>query len=153
MYFGRFEESDETSKKALPSEWLEEFTGTLNEVYHEELAKNDRFFDIYGEIYDKEFVVIISYLHNSEQLAAPIALFISHDNLDDSKKFKGALDDLVNLAGVIFDSIFGTEDWSEYNSNWTENNYKKSDFFYKITRENISLSMQAEALLKKEIEL
>ena len=156
MYFGRLEASEENEvieKKALPNEWLEEFTRTLNDVYHDQLEKNERFFDVYGEIYEKEFVVIASYMHKSEQLTSPITLFISHDNLEDSKNFKSTLKDLINLTGVIFDNIFASEEWSDFNSNWTENNYKNSSFHYKVTRENISLTIQAEALLNKEIEL
>jgi len=153
MYFGRFEESEVDSKKTLPHEWLEEFTKILNDVYHDQLESNDRFFDVYGEIYEKEFVVIVAYVHNNEQLVAPISLFISHDNVDDSKKFKSVLKDLINFTGLLFDDIFSVAEWSDYNANWTENNYKDSTFFYKITRENISLTLQAEALLNKEIEL
>lgn len=153
MYFGRFELEEVKEKKTLPHEWLEEFTKTLNTVYDQKLTDENRFFDVYGEIYEKEFVVIISYIHRQDQMAAPVSLFISHDNLEDSKKFKAALKDLVNLAGEIFDDIFSKEDWSDYNSNWTENKYHNSTFFYKITRENISLTLQAEALLNKDIEL
>lgn len=153
MYFGRLDESENISKKKLPHEWLEEFTGTLNTVYHEQLEKNNRFIDVYGEIYEKEFVVIVSYVHNNDQLTSPVSLFISHDNLDDSKKFKSTLNDLINFTGVVLDSVFAAEDWNEYVLTWTENNYKDSNFFYKITRENLSLTIQAEALLNKEIEL
>ena len=153
MYFGRLENTETAQKKILPNEWMEEFTKTLNEVYHEKLEKNSRFFEVYGEIYDSEFVVIISYLHLSEILTSPITLFISHENQENSKKFKATLKNLINLAGVIFDDVFSTEDWNDYNLVWTENNYQGSEFYYKLTRENISLSLQAEALLNKEIEL
>jgi hypothetical protein len=153
MYFGRLEDSGVIEKKALPNEWLEEFTRTLNDVYHDQLEKNDRFFDVYGEIYEKEFVVIVSYMHKSEQLTSPITLFISHDNLEDSKKFKSSLKDLINLTGIIFDDIFAIDEWNDFNANWTENNFKDSVFHYKITRENISLTIQAEALLNKDIEI
>lgn len=154
MYFGRLEEdSDLKATKTLPNEWLEEFTKTLNEVYHERLKATDRFFDVYGEIYEKEFVVIVSYLHAKEQAISPISLFVSHDNQEDSKKFKKTLKDLVDFCGVVFDDIFATPDWNEFNSNWTENIYKNSTFYYKLTRENISLTLQAEALLNKEIEI
>ena len=83
-------------------------------------------------------------------MTAPVTLFISHDNLEDSKKFKKSLAALVDFAGIIFDDITGTKDWSDYNSTWTENEYKDSTFSIKITRENISLSLQAEELLKDE---
>jgi hypothetical protein len=57
---------------------------------------------------------------------------------------------MVDLLGHIFDDIFNTEDWSGYVSNWTENKYKNHTFFYKITRENIALTLQANEILSKD---
>ena len=150
MQFGRFEVSDQTTRKALPNEWTEELTRVLTETYFKQSEKDNRFFDVYGEIYEKEFVVIISYMHHDDQLASPISVFISHDVVDDSKQFKKVLGNLVDLTGLIFDDIFATSDWSDYNSNWTENSYKSGNFFYKITRENVSLTLQAEEFLRRE---
>ena len=150
MYFGRFDTEESKKRSALPNEWTEDVTKVLTESYFEQAEKDNKFFDVYGEIYDKEFVVVISYLHMQDHLMSPISVFISHDNLEDSKNFKKTLAALIDLAGHIFDDIFATDQWSDYNSNWTENEYKNNIFFYKITRENISLSLQAEEFMKKE---
>jgi hypothetical protein len=150
MQFGRFEVSEGFEKKELPAEWTENLTRTLTDVYFERSEKDNRFFNVYAEILEKEFVVIISYLHHNDQLVAPISLSISHDLVEDSKKFKVALDDLVNFSGVIFDDVFSTDDWLDYVSSWTESTQRKSTFYYKITRENISLTLQAEEFLKKD---
>lgn len=147
MQFGRYETK---SRTPIPNEWTEDVTKTLTEVYFEQSEKDNRFFDVYGEVGEKEFVVILSYLHHGDQMASPISVFISHDVLPDSKKFQGALKDLMDLAGEIFDDIFAQEDWSDYNANWTENKFRNSTFYYKITRENISLTLQAEELLSKD---
>lgn len=150
MQFGRFEVSNDFIKKNLPEEWTESFTRTLTDTYFEQSEKDNCFFNVYAEILEKEFVVIISYLHHNDQLVAPITLSISHDLEDDSKKFKKALDNLVNFSGLVFDDIFAEKDWNEYVPAWTENTYKDSTFYYKITRENISLTLQAEEILKKD---
>lgn len=147
MQFGRYET---TSRKPIPNEWVEEVTKSLTEVYYEQSEKDNRFFDVYGEIGEKEFVVILSYLHHSEQMASPISVFISHDVLANSKQFQAALKDLLDLAGEIFDDIFAQENWNDYNSNWTENKFRSSTFYYRITRENISLTLQAEEILAKD---
>ena len=150
MNFGKYEKDEEQNGKPLPFEWLEEVTATFNNAYAEKRKEQNRFFETFGEIYTKEYVVIISYLDSTDPMTAPVTLFISHDNLEDSKKFKKSLAALVDFAGIIFDDITGTKDWSDYNSTWTENEYKDSTFSIKITRENISLSLQAEELLKDE---
>ena len=148
MNFGRHEDEC-LERRQLPMEWLEELTKTLNDVYSDQRDKDQRFFETYGEIYEKDFVVIISYLHKQDSSASPITLFLSHDNLEDSKQFKKALSSLTDLVGLIFDDVVSQTDWNEYNLNWTENEFKGFKFFYKLTRENISLTLQAEELLKE----
>lgn len=150
MQFGRFEITEETKTSSLPDEWTEEFTRTLTETYYDQSEKDERFFSVHGEIYEKEFVVIISYTHHADQMTSPITLFISHDIVDDSKQFKTVLTNLVDMAGEIYDDVFSSEDWSDYTAVWTPSNYKTSNFHYKITRENVSLTLQAEELLKKD---
>lgn len=153
MNFGKYEKDEEISGKPLPFDWLEEVTATFNDAYEVQRKKQNRFFETFGEIYTKEFVVIISYLDSDDPMASPITLFISHDNLEDSKKFKKGLAALVDFAGIVFDDITTTKDWADYNSTWTENEYKDFNFSVKITRENILLTLQAEELLKKDSKL
>lgn len=149
MQLGRFPSSDISTGKSLPPEWTEEFLRVLTETYAQQLEKDNKFFDVYGRIFDEEFVVIASYMHHGDSLAAPVSVFISHDTTKDSKELSKALKDLVDLSGHIFDDIFSKENWNEYVPHWTENKFNSSVFHYKITRENISLSLQAEELLKK----
>lgn len=149
MNFGKYERDEEQSGKPLPFDWLEEVTATFNSAYEDKRKAQNRFFETFGEVYTKEFVVIISYLDSQDPMVSPISLFISHDNLEDSKKFKMALAALVDFAGIVFDDIASTKDWADYNSTWTENEYKGFKFSIKLTRENISLTLQAEELLKE----
>lgn len=149
MNLGKYETETELGAKELPFEWLEEVTKTFNDAYDDKRKEQERFFEVFGEIYEKEFAVVFSYLHSKDPMASPVSLFISHDHLVDSKKFKKALAALVDFAGIIFDDITSTKDWSEYNLIWTEHEYKGFDFSYKLTRENISLTLQAEELLKE----
>lgn len=149
MEIGRYTESHTETGKSLPKEWTESFIGLLTQTYFEQTEKDHRFFDVYGQIYEKEFVVIISYIHHDDHLASPISIFISHDT-DNDKKTKDALDKVVNLTGHILDDIFSVEDWSDFIPHWTENDLGENKFFYKITRENIGLTLQAEEILKNE---
>lgn len=149
MDLGRYKDSLVESGSALPAEWTESLVKVLTETYFKQSEKDNCFFDVYGKVFDQEFIVIISYIHHEDQMASPISVFISHDNLEDSKKMKQALASLVDLAGHIFDDIFSIADWNGYIPNWTENKFKENTFFYKITRENISLTLQAEEILKK----
>lgn len=153
MLLGRHESSSIAEGKNLPAQWTEEFVRILTETYLAQSEKDNRFFDVYGQIYDEEFLVIISYIHHTDQMAAPISIFISHETTGDSKELSKALKALVDLSGHILDDIFSQKDWNEYVPHWTENKFKDHTFHYKITRENVSLSLQAEELLKRDGEI
>jgi hypothetical protein len=149
MDLGRYTESHSEEGTSLPKEWTESFVGLLTQTYFEKTEKDHRFFDVYGQIFEKEFVVVISYIHHDDHHAAPISIFISHD-VDDDKKMKKGLDKVINLAGHILDDIFSVSDWSDFIPTWTENTLGENQFFYKITRENIGLTLQAEEILKND---
>ncbi|MCO4754755.1 MAG: hypothetical protein KC478_09735 [Bacteriovoracaceae bacterium] len=150
MLLGRHEDSVFAKGKSLPTEWTEEVVKVLTETYLERSEKDNRFFDVHAQSFEKETVVVISYIHHSDQLAAPISIFISLENDEkmDSKELSKALKALVDLSGHVLDDIFAQEDWNEFFPNWTENKFKDYTFHYKITRENVSLSLQAEEILK-----
>lgn len=149
MSFGRYEVKESNETKKIPNDWLESFTKVLTEAYFDQSEKDNSFFDVYGEIYEKEFVVIVSYIHHKEQSKSPISIFISHDIISNEKEFEKALKKLVNFTGLILDDIFSQDEWNDYINVWTENDFEGHQYFYKITRENISLSLQAEEFLRK----
>lgn len=150
MILGRYEQSTINAGKDLPGDWTENFTRTLTEAFYSQSEEDKCFFDVYGRIFDDEFLVIVSYHDQADQYKAPKSLFISHDNLNDTKAFEKALKNLVDLSGMIFDDIFGQKDWNDYALDWIENEFRGSKFHYRITRENISLTLQAEELLKSD---
>lgn len=146
--FGRFDE--ETTYSYMPSEWQENLIKILTNTYADQIEKNEKLFDVIGLIYDKEFVVIVSYIDQKDYSVAPISLFISHDHISDVAKMSQTLDRLADFVGEVFDDIFSTEDWNDYLDIWTENKYRDHLFHYKITRENVTLTLQANELLKEE---
>jgi hypothetical protein len=149
MQLGRHENSVLDSGIGLPTVWTESLIKLLNETYAEQCEKDERFFEVYALNFDQEILVVASYIHQADPSVSPIAVFISHDQESDSKKIKKTLENITQLIGHIFDDIFAVEDWSEFVPLWTENDYDGDLLHYKITRENLSLSIQAEEILKK----
>lgn len=150
MLIGRHESSTLDQGKALPQQWTESFVAVLTQNYGEQSDKDESFFDVFGQIYDEEIVVVTSYVHQTDYSVAPISIFLSFDTPKDSNAMSEALKELVDLVGHILEDIFQTKDWNDYTLTWTPNQFKNHTFHYKITRENISLSLQAEEILKKE---
>ena len=106
-----------TSKngKSVPQDWTEGLSRLLNDTYSTECKKAGRYFDVYGQIYSQELLLIVSYLSEKDQYTAPIACFLSCDPEDiaDEKKVKETQKNYIDIFGLFFDEIFAEEDWNE----------------------------------------
>jgi hypothetical protein len=145
-----------TSKKGknIPQDWLEGLSRLLNETYKTECKKHARYFDVYGQIFPEELLVIVSWLPEKEEGLAPITCFLScdPDQMNSEKKVKETQAHYVDLAGLFFDEIFAKEDWDDFEPNWQEVSYKHQNYYYKLSRENINLTLEADRLLGADFE-
>jgi hypothetical protein len=66
MVVGRYNESELSSAKSLPADWIEEFIRVLSHTYADQSNKDNCFFDVHGLLFDEEVVVIISYIHHND---------------------------------------------------------------------------------------
>ena len=145
-----------TSKqgKSIPTEWLESLNRLLNETYSSECKKSGRYFDVYGQIFPEELLVTISYLAEKDEYLSPITCFLScePDQMATTEKIDETQKNFVDLAGLFYDEIFSSDDWDEFEANWQEVSHKNQNYFYKITRENVNLTLEANKLLGEEFQ-
>lgn len=139
----------------FPKEWAEGLKQILLNIYGEKCIKADKTFEIFGFSYPKEVILIISYV-GLDKFETPVTLFISSD-LTEKTNTEKLLDTMFDSAGVFFDQYFATEEnideiWDDYVLDWEETEFGKEKLFYKVTRENVGLSMQADLLLGPEFE-
>lgn len=132
----------------VPEEWKEEFVAVLTETFQKNIPSEWHKFDAFGEIHNDE-IVIVSCLYDSKHLnAVPVSCFISVDVDDKMKKDpKKVLSNMMDLTGLFFEEYFEDKDFSDFEPNWQDTEFKKQKYFFKITRENILLSIEAEKLL------
>lgn len=138
--------------KVIPLDWAEGLNRLLNETYSKECKQNGRYFDVYGQIFPEELLVVVSYLSEKDEYLAPITLFLScePDQMATEEKVKETQQNYIELIGLFFDEIFAEEEWNEFEPNWQEVTQKHQNYFYKITRENINLSIEADKLLGED---
>lgn len=145
-----------TSKngKTLPQDWLEGLSRLLNESYKTECKQNSRYFDVYGQVYEEELLLIVSYLSEKDEYLAPITLFLSSDpdQIANEDKVKETQGNFIDLVGLFFDEIFADEDWNSFEANWQEVSHKHQNYWYKITRENINATLEANKLLGEDFD-
>lgn len=141
--------------KNVPQDWSEGLAVLLNDTYKTQCKADGRYFDVYGQIFQDELLVIVSYLSEKDQSIAPIACFLSCEptQMDTEKKVKDTQSDFMDLAGLFFDEIFASDDWSEFEPLWQEVKYKNETYHYKLTRENINLTLEANRLLGDDFDL
>ena len=134
----------------FPKDWAEGLKQILLNIYGENCIKEDKTFEVYGFSYPAEVLMIVSYV-GLDKFAAPLTLFLS-SNLTQNTKTDEIINTMFDSVGVFFDSYFaksGNQDeiWDEYILDWEETEFEKLKFFYKVTRENIGLSMESDRLL------
>jgi hypothetical protein len=135
----------------FPKEWSDELKQVLLNIYGDKCIKDEKTFEIFGFSYPNEALVIISYV-GLDKFETPVTLFISAD-LNEGTEAKKTVDTMFDSAGIFFDSYFAKdadledEIWDEYVLDWEEADFGSDKIFYKVTRENVALTMEANRLL------
>lgn len=139
---------------SIPQDWIEGLARLLNETYSSECKQNSRYFDVLGQIYSEELLLIVSYLSEKDEYLAPITCFLScePEHIKEEKEVKETQQNFIDIIGLFFDEIFADQEWDEFEPSWQEVSYKKKAYFYKISRENVNLTLEANKLLGPEFE-
>ena len=141
--------SSSKTGKSIPQDWLESLSRLLNESYKNECKDQGRYFDVYGQIYQEELLLVVSWLSEGDEYVAPVACFLSceTEHITDEKKVKETQANFIEVVGLFFDEIFASSQWDEFEPNWQEVNFKQQNYFFKLSRENINLTLEANKLL------
>lgn len=136
----------------FPKDWAEGLKQILLNIYGDKCLKDEKTFEVYGFSYPNEVLMIVSYV-GLDKFISPVTLFLSAD-LDEKTKTDAVINDMFDSVGIFLDSYFAKEEndneiWDDYVLDWEETEFNNQNFFYKITRENIGLSIEADLLLGK----
>lgn len=140
--------------KFLPTDWTESLNRLVNETYKNETKQKGRYFDVFGQAYEEEFLLMVSYLSEKDEYDAPITLFLSSEghHISDEIKVKNTQKDYIELIGLFFDEIFADDEWNDFEPDWQEVTHNNQTYFFKISRENINATIEANKLLGEEFE-
>lgn len=136
----------------FPKDWAEGLKQILLNIYGDKCLKNDKTFEVYGFSYPNEVLMIVSYV-GLDKNVLPLTLSVSAD-LTSETRTDEIQDDMFDFVGVFFDEYFAKTEHSdedeifeEFVLDWDETEFNQKNFFVKINRENIALTMAADALL------
>lgn len=138
-----------TPGKEMPKQWSDELCNLLNTTYSQQCCNLAKKFEVYGLTYPDELFLAISLLDKDDLNTAPITYLLSTD-LSKSQNPTKILDHLVDSIGLFFEHYFQLPEEDHYQGAWQESHIKNINFFYRISRENIALTLQANRLLEKE---
>lgn len=142
---------------ALPVQWTE----NIARSYEEFFSKYEVHFQTYGHIFGDEILLIIS----SYTAAKPenhLSVFISFElgeNIQEHQtQAKKILEHMSDLAGIIFQELLEQKAQMKaddlesdlYQLDWKKTKFLQKEFYYKISRENIELTLAAEEILKRD---
>jgi hypothetical protein len=147
---------NKTSKsgKVIPQDWSEGVARLLNETYKSHCESNGRYFDVFGQVYPEELLMVVSYLSEKDPHESPITLFLScaPKHIADEAMVKETQKNYIDVAGLFFDEIFSNEDWNGFEPAWQEVTHHTETYFFKISRENLNATIEANKLLGPEFE-
>ena len=133
----------------LPDSWKDKVRDLLLSVYGEKAESEGKTFDIHGFTYPDEVVVTVSYMDAQHEGVTPLTYHVSADLTKDMKSEK-LLETIIDSIGVFFDHYFNDPENLEYYSRWQEADFKNQKLFYRVTRENVGLTLQANELLGED---
>ena len=146
-----FSRLDHDTKAVLfPKDWADGLKQILLNIYGDKCIKDEKTFEVFGFSYPNEVLLIISYV-GLDKFETPVTLFLSSD-LDLKTATDKIMDTMFDSAGVFFDSYFAAEEsedeiWDDYVLDWQDAEFGSDKIFYKVTRENVMLTMEADLLL------
>lgn len=138
----------------FPKKWTAEVKNLLEGLYKPQCDIRGLFIEVYAITYPDEILLAVSLLDKEDDALIPVTYMASAD-LAEKENPEDTLNLLVDSIGFFFENYFGVDgdadqDESIYSSDWEESKVKNKDFHYKITRENIGLTLMADALLNEE---
>ena len=133
----------------LPQPWCEKVEDVLTSPYQASCEAQGKQFQVHGITYPNELFLAVGLLDPTDLLLAPVTYIVSLDLDSNKNEPETYLDTLIDSMGIFFDSYFADADWNDYQAVWTEAEYKKIKFHYRVSRENLALTIQAESLLNQ----
>ena len=142
-----YRKEHDVEPKELPESWKESVMELLGSVYKAELEMRNKIFFLHGVSFPTELFIAISLLDPHDEVAIPTTYQMSAD-LDENTKSETLLKTMVDSIGIFFDNFFASEDWDDYQANWEEIEIQKTKFHYRVCRENLKLTLEADRLLR-----
>jgi len=130
---------------AFPEDWTQPFNLILATQYENDLKKHSMLPSVYAMAYPNEVLLIVT-LADPSCRSIPVSYFASCD-LDSKIEPLKQLKILADSVGVFLDQYFSEDEWSYFIDLWTEADLKGLHFYYKIVRENVGLTLEADRLL------
>jgi len=139
--------NEEAKGLELPSEWLNDITEAINSTYKNLLDRKNLSLSSFGELHKGEVCLAFCLTKLNSDDSSAISLFLSLD-LKENEDPKTVLDKTINQSSEFFDLILSEQTEEIFQPNWVKSDLKENNFFFKITRENIKLTIEANKLLQ-----
>jgi hypothetical protein len=132
----------------FPESWSKNLEQLLASVYSAACKEQSRGFKTYAASFPDELLLIVSWMALDNLKATPISLFLSLD-INEATSDEETLQKLVDKVGLFFDELTGnSEDIHEYfEPLWQERSERGMTFYFKVSRENVALTLEANKLL------
>ncbi len=136
--------------RPLPEQWHGELREALANLYGDRAKGEGKAFQVHGFTYPDELFLAVSYSGPEGDSAAPTTYMASADLGDGEaakENPKTLFDVLIDSVGLFFEAFFGHPREDFYRGTWCESEMRGHTFYYRVTRENVALTLRADELL------
>lgn len=137
--------------KEFPKEWIGQISDLLNNLYASFCHREEKKFTIHGVIYSDELLLIVCLSKEDSLDTLPLSVFISVGYKNEGRQI---LDGVLDFLGILLENTLdkvesGSHTEDIYSVNWQEHKYHSRTYYYKITREDIKATLEANRLLNE----
>lgn len=146
-----FRKHEELIGESFPEKWSDNLNLNFSEYFSEKLKLSNTSFFSHGQLCADEIVMAMTVRDNANEKMATIILSrdLNKQEFEAPTKISKVKDQMVDILGVMVKEMLTDFEEISYGGRWNDYKYKKDNYFYKISREDISLLLETEKLLRK----
>tara|TARA_B100000886_G_scaffold258771_1_gene183708 strand:+ start:204 stop:650 length:447 start_codon:yes stop_codon:yes gene_type:complete len=144
-----FSRKNGTTSSTIPEQIIILINKIINDSFKTNFDSKNIYLETFGELYEDEILLIFSLLDKDDSNSNTISLFIS-DEIDPKTDLEKKVNELINASSEFFELLCsGTdEQLSEmYSPRWQKSTSGNEGFYFKISRENVRLTIEANKIL------
>jgi hypothetical protein len=144
----------ETLGTKFPKIWEEKVELSFQDTFNKDKDLTNAFYRAFGSINQNEILTAIGLTCLSGNDPLNFSIFVSkevtEEQMNRPKDLSTLKNDMVDILGVLFNEVLKEKEDIPFSARWEQYTFKRQEYYYRISRENLELYLKAQELLLKK---